>query len=176
MKKNIAALARKIKLIAMDIDGVLTAGEMIILNSGEEIKIWDVKDRLGFHLIRRSGADIKFAWITGRGCEQVEKRANEIGIDFLYQECMNKMDAVMEIMNKTGLKPGEIAYIGDDLVDVPVLKNVGLAVCPSDAPAELKREADYVSKIAGGRGVFREIAEIVLKSQGYWKKATKDFI
>ena len=93
ISKRIVAKAKKIKLIAMDVDGVLTGGEIIVLESGEEVKFWNVKDRFGFHLLRLSGAPIRLAWITGRKTRQVYDRAKEIGIDDLYQDCMRKREA-----------------------------------------------------------------------------------
>ena len=174
--KRLAKLAHGVKLIAMDIDGVLTGGEMIIMNSGEEVKIWNVKDRLGFHLVYRSGAGIQFAWITGRSTKQAAAQAKEIGINFLYQGCMRKKEAMDEIMSKTGIKFDEILYIGDDLVDIPVLKMVGIGICPADAPADVKKAADLVSGLPGGKGVLREAVELVLKEQGLWKKATKYYL
>jgi 3-deoxy-D-manno-octulosonate 8-phosphate phosphatase (KDO 8-P phosphatase) len=174
--KRQAALARGIKLIAMDIDGVLTGGEMIIMNSGEEVKIWSVKDRFGFHLVRRSGSRIKFAWITGRRSKQVAMQAKEIGIDFLYQACMKKKEAMEEIMSKTGIKREEILYLGDDLVDIPVLRFVGIGICPSDAPAELKKASGLVSRLPGGKGVLREAVELVLKAQGLWERAGRHYL
>ena len=137
--KKLLIKAKKIKLIAMDVDGVLTAGEIIVLDSGGEIKIWNVKDRLAFHLIRRSKADIKLAWITGRASKQVADRAAEIGIDEFYQDCMDKKTAMEEILNKHSIKPEEAVFIGDDLIDIPVLRMVGIGVCPCDAPDEVKK-------------------------------------
>jgi len=166
----------KIKLIAMDVDGVLTNGEIIIFDSGAETKIWNVKDRLGFHLVQRSGADIKLAWITGRASKQVADRAREIGIDEFYQGCMRKRPAMEMILKKYSLKPEQAVFIGDDLIDIPVLKMVGLGVCPKDAPEEVKKEADYISPHAGGKGVLREIVEAVLKARGFWKAAVKGYI
>lgn len=172
----LAAKARKIKLIAMDVDGVLTGGEMIVLDSGEEVKVWSVKDRLGFHLVHRSGAGIKFAWISGRGGSHVVRCAQEVGVEYLYQNCMRKMDAMKEIMAKAGVSAEEILYIGDDLIDIPVLKAAGIGVCPADSPEEIKKAADYTSPLPGGKGVLREVAELVLKSKGLWEKATRHYI
>jgi 3-deoxy-D-manno-octulosonate 8-phosphate phosphatase (KDO 8-P phosphatase) len=174
--KQLAAKAKKIKLIAMDVDGVLTGGEMIVLDNGEEVKIWNVKDRLGFHLVHRSEAGIKFAWISGRGGSHVVRCAGEVGVEYLYQNCMKKIHAIEEIMAKAGVKQEEILYIGDDLIDIPVLKFAGLSVCPADSPKELKTAADYVSPLPGGKGVLREVVELVLKSRGLWEKATRHYI
>jgi 3-deoxy-D-manno-octulosonate 8-phosphate phosphatase (KDO 8-P phosphatase) len=176
LNKNIQKRAKKIKLIAMDVDGVLTGGEVIVLESGEEIKIWNVKDRFAFHYTRKGLPGIKYAWITGRKSSNVERCAKEIGIDYLYQNCMDKLDAVKEIILELGLKLEEVAYLGDDIVDIPVLKNVGLGVCPNDAASDVRKESDLVSEFTGGKGVFRHVAEIVLKSQNAWKKATCEYI
>lgn len=176
-KSKLAKLAKKIKLIALDVDGVLTTGEIIVFDStGEEIKLWDVKDRFAFYLVKRAEAGIKFAWITGRSTAQVEKRSKEIGIDFLYQDCMRKKDALNEILGKTGIKPDEVLFIGDDLMDVPVLKYVGLAICPKNAPKEIKDVVDYISPISSGKGLMREAAELVLKSQNLWRKSTDEYL
>jgi 3-deoxy-D-manno-octulosonate 8-phosphate phosphatase (KDO 8-P phosphatase) len=173
---SISRKAKKIKLIAMDIDGVLTGGEIIVLDSQEEVKIWNVKDRFAFHLVHRGKIDIKFAWITGRQSRQVSDRAKEINIEVVYQNCMKKKAALEETARRFGLSAAEIAYIGDDLVDVPPLRYAGLAVCPSDAPREVKREADYVTSVPGGAGVLREVVELVLKSRGLWARATEGYL
>jgi 3-deoxy-D-manno-octulosonate 8-phosphate phosphatase (KDO 8-P phosphatase) len=173
---EIEARAKKIKLIAMDVDGVLTGGEIIFVNSSEEIKIWNVRDGMAFHLAHRTGAGIKFAWITGRSSKQVEERAAEMGIHVLQQNCMKKKEALEDILRKFNIQPDETAYLGDDLVDVPVFRTVGLSVCPSDACEEVKKEAHYMSGLAGGKGVLREVVEIVLKSRGLWGRATEGYL
>jgi 3-deoxy-D-manno-octulosonate 8-phosphate phosphatase (KDO 8-P phosphatase) len=175
ISENIKKRARKVKLIAMDVDGVLTGGEIIMLDRGGEIKIWNVKDRLGFHLVRICGAPIEIAWITGRKSRQVADRAKEMHIEHFYQDCMKKAPVMERILQKTKIRPEEVVYIGDDLIDIPVFRMVGLSVCPSDAPAEVKKEADYVSPIAGGKGIVREVIELVLKSRGLWDAATRDY-
>jgi len=176
MPKNIKLLAKEIKLIASDIDGVLTAGEIIILHSGEEIKIWDVRDRYAFSAAKKADSGIKFAWITGRKSKQVQLRAKEIGIDFLYQECMNKKEALIEICSKLKILPTNVLYIGDDIVDLPALRFAGIAVAPADAFAEVKKQADIVTKKAGGKGVLREVVDIVLRAQGLWHKANAEYL
>lgn len=171
--KNIINRAKKIKLLAMDIDGVLTKGELIILNSGEEVKIWDIKDRLAFSLLEKSGLDIKLAWISARASKQIEDRAKELKIDFFYENCSDKSKVIQEIIEKANLKYEEIAYIGDDFIDIPVLKKVSLAVCPKDAPKEVKKNCHYVSSKEGGKGVLRELIEIIIKSKGKWDDVLK---
>ena len=174
--KTVLDRAKRIKLLAMDVDGVLTAGEIIILDSGEELKIWSVKDRMGFALLKSSQAPIKLAWITARKSRQVEARGEEIGIHFIRQGCMDKWQAVLDIARTLKIKPREIAYIGDDYVDHRAMKNVGLAVSPPESPEPLKKICHYVTKTPAGRGVVREVIEIILQAQGRWKKALSHFL
>lgn len=176
MNKKILEKAKKIKLVGMDIDGVLTGGEIVVLNSGEEVKFWNVKDRFGFALARKSGSGIKFVWITGRESKETERQAKEIGIDCIYQNCHDKLAAYKEILKNFSLKQDEVAYIGDDLMDLPVLKRVGFSVCPNDAPEELKKIVDYISPFFGGKGVFRDLIEIVLKAKGLWRKTVSEYL
>ena len=175
MKKEIFKLAKKIKLIATDVDGVLTDGRIVILNSGEELKFWDTYDRFAFALIRDFAPGMKIAWITGRLSPQVAFRAKEIGVHYLYQNCMTKMAAVDEILRKEDLSIDEVAFIGDDLVDVPVLSRCGLSFCPKNAPTEIRKTVDYITKANSGKGVLREAVEVIFKSQGLWKKVLEKY-
>lgn len=166
--KQLLNTASKIKLIATDIDGVLTAGEVIVLESGEEVKMWYVRDRQGLHTLKQNLPNIKIAWITGRKSKQVEIRAKEQKIDYLIQECKDKMKAILDIANKLSIGLSEIAYIGDDIIDLSVLRKVGLSVCPKDAVIEAKKVSKYISQYDGGKGVFREVCEILLKANNKW--------
>ncbi|MDR0977882.1 MAG: HAD hydrolase family protein [Endomicrobium sp.] len=167
--------AKNIKLLACDIDGVLTRGDIIIFNNGEEIKIWNVKDGMGYGLLSKTSPRIKTAWITGRGSIQVETRAAEMSIDYLVQNCMKKKKALEEIAEKEKLNLLQIAYIGDDIVDVPVLKAVGLSSCPADACSDAKQAADFVSSFNGGGGLIREMVEFIMKSLGVWEKVLEKY-
>ena len=175
LKKEILNKAKKIKLLATDVDGVLTDGKIVILNSGEELKFWNVYDRFAFTLLRNYSPGIKIAWITGRTSPQVVARAHEVGVNYLYQKCMDKMTAVTEILKKENLSVNEIAFIGDDLVDLPVLLRCGFSACPKNAPREVRKAVDYITNAESGKGVFREITEIIFKSQGLWKKVLKKY-
>ena len=166
--KQLLNTASKIKLIATDIDGVMTAGEIILLENGEEIKIWNVKDRLGMHLLKEYLPDVKVAWITGRKSKQVEIRAKEQKVDFLVQECKDKMKSLINIANKMSIGMSEILYIGDDIIDLCALKKTGLSVCPKDAVVEAKKVSKYISQYDGGKGVFREVCELLLKANKKW--------
>lgn len=168
--------AKKVKLLAMDVDGVLTAGEIIILNSGEEMKIWSVKDRMGFALLKASETGLKLAWITARESEQVRRRAEDLGIHFLFQRSPDKWKQLEECAAGLGLKADEVAYIGDDLVDLKCLKNVGLAVCPPESHELLLETCHHVTQASAGKGVAREVIEILLQAQGRWKQAIARFV
>ncbi|MDR3330795.1 MAG: HAD hydrolase family protein [Endomicrobium sp.] len=173
---NIIKKAKNIKFFACDVDGVLTRGEIIIFNDNEDVKIWNVKDGMGFNLLSEVSPKIKTAWITG-GCSlQVEKRANDMKINYLFQNCMNKKEALNKILGKESLSVYEVAYIGDDILDIPVLKIVGFSTCPSNACDDVKMSADYISSFKGGEGVVREVIEIIIKAKCEWQKILNRYI
>ena len=179
MKKyssKLLASAKKIKLIATDIDGVLTAGEVILLENNEEIKIWNVKDRAGIAYIKKHLPEVKIVWITGRQSKQVKLRAQELKIDYLVQSCEDKKQTIIEIAKRFKIDLKQIAYIGDDIIDIGVLKSVGFAICPKDATDDVKRYVNYISQYEGGKGVFREVCEIVLKAKDVWSKVLKYYL
>ena len=157
----------------MDVDGVLTAGDIIVLESGEEVKLWNVKDRLAFFVGRAQG--LTFVWITARDSKQVKARAKDVKVDALYAACRDKKSALADLCRRFTVSPREVAYIGDDLIDLPVLRRVGLAACPSDAPADVKRAVHYVSPLPGGRGVLRDVVERILKAQGKWSRVLASY-
>ncbi|MDR0618219.1 MAG: HAD hydrolase family protein [Endomicrobium sp.] len=173
--RSVLDTAKNVKLLACDIDGVLTKGKIIIFNNGEEIKDWNVKDGMGYALLFMSELNIKTAWITGRGSLQVQKRAKDIKIDYLVENCSDKLKALNNILGATGLNLSEAAYIGDDIIDLPVLKSVGFAACPKDAAQDVKNNSLYISSLNGGEGVVRDVIEIIMKSQGVWKKVLDKF-
>ncbi len=171
-KKEIERRAKKVKLLAMDVDGVLTDGKIIILDSGEEVKEWNVKDRIGFFIMKRAGFPL--AWITGRKSKQVESRAAEIGAS-LRQHADHKGKSLEEVTGELNLRLDQTLFIGDDLVDLPALRRAGLSVCPADAHDEVKKAVHWVARSPGGKGVFREVADAVLKAQGLWKDVLAQF-
>ncbi|MDR3256967.1 MAG: HAD hydrolase family protein [Endomicrobium sp.] len=174
-KKDIIKKAKKVKLLASDVDGVLTRGEIIIFNDGEEIKVWNVKDGMGYGILSRISPKIKTAWITGRKSLQVERRAKDMNINYLVQSCMSKKEALEKILMENSFKASETAYIGDDIVDIPILKVVGLSLCPADACEEVKQCVDYVSIFKGGEGVVRDVIELVMKAKNDWKKSLETY-
>jgi 3-deoxy-D-manno-octulosonate 8-phosphate phosphatase (KDO 8-P phosphatase) len=159
---------RKIKLLLLDVDGVLTDGGIYIDDRGVETKRFDVRDGQGITLLQRAG--IRVGIITGRSSKVVRYRARELGVRIVYQQTADKAQVYEEIKRNAGLDDTEIAYIGDDLGDLPVLRRVGFAIAVRDAWPALKPEVDYVTRTGGGRGAVREVAELLLGSSRDRKK------
>ncbi len=157
---------QNIKLLLLDVDGVMTDGRIIYSSDGQETKAFDVKDGHGIKLLQRAG--IRVGIITGRQSEVVSKRAEELGIEFLYQRCLDKLAPYEEILLKTGLSDAEVAYVGDDVVDLPVLARVGFAATVADAVEDIKPYVHYITERPGGRGAVREICDLLLKQSGRW--------
>lgn len=168
--------ARDIRLIAMDVDGVLTGGEIIVLDSGEEIKFFNAKDRLVLAVMRDAKVPVKIAWITGRRSRTVADSAKDLGVTDLVQKCHDKRGALEAILKRHGLTFDQAAFIGDDLIDLSVLKAVRLSACPADATSDVLRRAHYVSPYAGGKGVVRDVIEFILKAQGRWNAVVDSFL
>lgn len=173
LKGKAAAKAKKIKVFAMDVDGVLTNGRLVFLESGEELKSWNVKDRIAFYILRRLGYPI--CWISGRKSPTVRRVAEDMEIDGIYLGIKDKLKVWEKVKKQFRAGEDEILYIGDDLVDISLLKRAGFSVCPKDAAAEIKELCDKVSSFNGGCGVLRETAEMVLKAQGRWQEALEHY-
>lgn len=165
---------RGIKLVVFDVDGVLTDGRIIYDDDGKETKSFDVKDGHAIKLLMRSG--IGAGIITARESKVVVHRAGNLGIDLVYQGRKNKLEAFEEIQGKTGLRPSEIAFVGDDIIDLPVLKRAGFSAAVSDAVEEVRERVDYVAARPGGRGAVREVAELILKTQGKWEDILNGYL
>lgn len=165
--------AKKIKLLIMDVDGVLTDGKIVLDNNGNELKFFDVQDGLGVFLLKKMG--FKTAIITAKGSKVVEKRAKQMEIDKLYQDANPKIEAYKELLKKFRLKDENACFVADELIDLPVLKKVGFSVAVANACPELKKQAHYITKKSGGSGAVREVVEIILKSQNLWQKAIQFF-
>lgn len=166
--------ARRIKLIIFDVDGVMTDGSIIFHNSGEESKVFNAKDGHGIKLMMRAG--IQVAIITGRKSEVVRLRAEELGIEHLFQGALEKGDAVRELLDRLKLAPEDAAYMGDDLIDIPAMRLVGLAVSVADAGEDAKKYAHIITKLPGGRGAVREACEFILKSQKLWESSIERYV
>jgi len=164
---------KKVRLVIMDVDGVLTDGRIVLGGHGQEFKFFNVKDGHGIVLLHRVG--IKTAIITGRKSEVVERRAKELGIPFIFQDSKDKLATYERLKRKAGVKDHEVAYIGDDLVDIPIMIRAGVAVAVADAHTQVKEAAHLVTQAPGGKGAVREFIELLLQIQGKWDKATGQY-
>jgi 3-deoxy-D-manno-octulosonate 8-phosphate phosphatase (KDO 8-P phosphatase) len=158
--------ARKTRLLIMDVDGVLTDGRIIQDCHGHELKVFDVKDGHGIVMAHR--AKLRTGLISGRESETITRRAEELGIELVFQKIWNKLEVYERILVDTALTHDEVAYIGDDLIDIPLLRRVGLAVAVADAVDEVKAVCHFITRRPGGQGAVREVIELILRAQGYW--------
>lgn len=176
---DVLARARKIKLFLMDVDGTLTDGGVCLISSTvaddagstvvSEMKVFDAHDGQGLSLAHTMGIETGF--ITGRRSPAVAKRAQELKVRFVYLGQAKKTEAFEEILEQAGVKEEEVAYMGDDLPDIPLAQRAGLAVSVRDGAPELKAVCHYVTERGAGRGAAREVIELILKSQGRWEEA-----
>ncbi len=169
-KKLIQQKAKKIKLLFLDVDGVMTDGSIILDKMGNELKRFHVRDGHGIKMIQRAG--IKVAIITGRKSKVVEIRAKELGITEVYQKIFKKSVVFEKLIKKYKCRDENVAFMGDDVVDRELLKRAGLSAAPADAEDEAKKLVDFVAKRNGGRGAVREFTDLILKSSNLWKKVS----
>jgi len=171
--RPLAERIRAVKLVIFDVDGVLTDGRIVLDDDGVESKFFDVRDGSGIKWLVRVGLDVAF--LTGRQSHVVEVRAAELGVTRIHQGAKVKIDVYERLLNEAGLQDEAVAYAGDDLIDLPVMRRVGLALAPADARPEVKAAAHYVCREGGGRGAVREIVELILKGQGFWEQVTAPY-
>ena len=165
--------AARVRLFLVDVDGVLTDGGIVYDGNGVETKRFHVRDGHGIKMMQRAGIEVGV--ITGRTSEVVRIRAEELGISVVRQGVYDKVSAWREILREKRLSPEESAYVGDDIVDVPLLRQVGFAAAVDDAEEYVLSEADFISSRRGGHGAVREIIEFVLKSCGAWEKVSAKY-
>lgn len=164
----VTARLKKIQLLLLDVDGVLTAGEIIYGDSGEQYKIFDVKDGLGIRLLKEGGIDVGI--VTGRSGKALYHRCYNLGIDLIFDGVRKKADVLQAITARTGIAVEAMAFIGDDLPDLAIMKRVGLAVAVADAHETIRKAAHLITHAPGGHGAVREVCEAVLKAQGLWEE------
>ncbi|HIO93405.1 MAG TPA: 3-deoxy-manno-octulosonate-8-phosphatase KdsC [Leucothrix mucor] len=164
--KKAPDIAKHIKLIIFDVDGVLTDGSLFYDNNGEEYKAFNAKDGHGLRMLQKANIDV--AIITGRKSKLVQHRAENLNLspNMIYQGYSDKRIAYKDLLEKTNLSPQQVAYVGDDIIDLPVMTRVGLAIAVQDAHWFVIRHADWVSQQKGGHGAVREICEMLLEAQG----------
>jgi 3-deoxy-D-manno-octulosonate 8-phosphate phosphatase (KDO 8-P phosphatase) len=168
-----AERAARVRLVIMDCDGVLTDGRAIYISSGDEALAFNVKDGTGIKYLQRAG--LKTAILSGRDVEAVRARAQTLGIKEVVQGAKVKIDAYEQILAHAGLADEAVAYIGDDLPDLPVMRRVGLAAAVADAVPEVTAAAHLVTERRGGDGAVRELAEFILKAQGKWEEILRRY-
>ncbi|MFC0142082.1 3-deoxy-manno-octulosonate-8-phosphatase KdsC [Erwinia mallotivora] len=169
VSKEVMSRASRISLLICDVDGVMSDGVIYQGNNGEELKAFNVRDGYGIRCLLTSGVEV--AIITGRNAKLLVDRCATLGITHLYQGQSDKILAFRELLDKLSLQPEQVAYIGDDLIDWPVMEQVRLSVAVADAHPVLVPRADYVTRIAGGRGAVREICDLILIAQGKFDEA-----
>lgn len=163
----------KIRLLILDVDGVLTDGG-IIMSDTDELKTFNAQDGVGIKYLIRSGIDVAF--VTGRTSKAVEHRAHDLGVTELHMKVLKKWPVVEEILKRRGLSRDEVAYVGDDLVDLPVMLRVGLGIAVADATFETRHHAHAVAGRAGGKGAVREVAEAILRAHGKWDQIVEGYL
>ena len=173
LKKDVLEKIRKTKILVLDVDGVLTDGGIFYDDDGVETKRFDVKDGHGIKLAMKAGIDV--AIVSARESRAVQCRAKNLGIELVYMGMLDKLPAIQEILNNKSLKINEVAYVGDDIVDLKVIGRVGFSVAVQDAVKEVRDRVDYVTAKAGGKGAVREVVELILKSQNKWKDITDQY-
>lgn len=170
----VMARAAQIKLVLFDVDGVLTDGSLFYGDDGQEYKAFYSRDGLGMKILIASG--IELGIITGRTSKLVEHRARNLGIAHLFQGCEEKFSPYDALTRKLGLKPEAVAFVGDDIVDLPIMSKVGLAIAVQDANYLVKRHAHWITPSGGGRGAAREVCELVMVAQGTYRAQMQRFL
>ena len=165
--------AKRVRLIIFDVDGVLTDGGIYIGPEGELFKAFHCRDGMGITLARKAG--LKTAIITGRTSQQVAYRAGELHIDAVHQGCMDKRAAYRELKAQFGMMDEEVAYVGDDLIDLPTMLQCGFPAAVADASEEVREAAADVARYEGGHGAVRDVIEYILKAQGRWQETIASF-
>lgn len=168
--------AARVKLLLMDCDGVLTDGRITLLENGDEQKSFHTRDGHGLVLLHRAG--LRSGIISGRTSTAVERRARDLKISYLRQGTWNKVKDFAEVLTEAEVEPQEVAFVGDDVTDIPLMRRCGFSIAVADAGEETRAAAHYVTRLPGGFGAVREVCELILRAQGRWddlmKRYTKD--
>ncbi len=161
---------QSIRLLLLDVDGVMTDGRIIFDSNGVESKFFNVKDGHGIKMVQRAGIEVGI--ISGRGSVVVSNRAAELGISLVYQKALDKLTPYQEILERTELTDAQVAFMGDDVIDIPVLRRVGFAVAPADAVDDVFPYVHFTTRNRGGWGAVREVCDLLLRGQGKWDDIT----
>ena len=173
-KAAIEQRAARVKLLLMDCDGVLTDGRIWPLEEGDDHKAFHTRDGLGIDLLHRAG--LKSGVISGRNSSALQRRAQSLGISYLWQGRDDKRQAFADTLAQANVTNDQVAFVGDDLTDLPLMGQAGLAVAVADAVAEVQAHAHYVTAAKGGKGAVREVVELILKAQGRWDELVNSYL
>jgi 3-deoxy-D-manno-octulosonate 8-phosphate phosphatase (KDO 8-P phosphatase) len=174
MNSELIEKAKKLKLLILDVDGVLTDGKLFFDNDGTEYKVFHARDGHGIKLLQQSGVAV--AVISGRKSNSVTLRMKKLGVEYVYQGYENKLSAFHEIIEKIGVSPEQVAHVGDDLLDLPVMIRVGLAIAVQDANFAVKQRADWCTDLSGGCGAVREICDFIMQAQGSFDDVLSSYL
>jgi 3-deoxy-D-manno-octulosonate 8-phosphate phosphatase (KDO 8-P phosphatase) len=174
MEPVIKHQAARVRLILFDVDGVLTDGTLLLHADGSESKVFDIKDGTGIVWAQRLGLTVGF--LSARSSAATAQRAAQLGITLVHQGVASKLEAYEQIADTLMLEDDQVAYMGDDILDLPVLVRVGLATAPADASDEVRRRVHWVAKASGGAGAARELIELILEAQGLWDSVLATYL
>jgi len=163
-----------IQMLVLDVDGVLTDGTLVIHSDGGESKFFNTHDGHGIRMWQRAG--LKVALLSGRASEATRRRAEQLNIEYVFEDCFDKLPVLEEFLEQVGLSPEAVAYIGDDLMDLPVMRFVGFGAAVANAVDDVKKYADYVTERPGGSGAVREVIEYILNKNGKWRELMKRYL
>lgn len=172
--EDVIERAKRVTMLVLDVDGVLTDGRIVYDEYGDELKFFDVQDGAGLVLWNRAG--LKSAIITARASKLVKRRAKELHVDFLAQKALSKVVAYEKLLRRFRLSQEQVCAIGDDLMELPILRRAGLAVAVPGAVEDVKAASHYTTQRAGGRGAVREVAELILRAKGIWDGLLQRYI
>ncbi|MHC4719978.1 MAG: KdsC family phosphatase [Planctomycetota bacterium] len=164
----------RIRILVLDVDGVLTDGTITVNGDGTESKSFNALDGHGIRMWKR--AELKIAFLSGRASPPTKHRADQLQIDHCLEDCHEKLPALHQLLRQLGLSADQVAYVGDDLTDLPPMRNVGFAVAVANAVEEVKENADFVTTRCGGSGAVREVIEYILKNTGRWPELAKRYL
>lgn len=173
-RDEVESRAARVRLLLLDCDGVLTDGRITPVEGGEELKSFHTHDGHGLVMLHRAG--LRSGIISGRRSRLVELRAADLGISFVRQGALNKVEAFEALMAEAGVEPAHAAYVGDDVVDIPLMRRCALAVAVADATPDTRAAAHYVTRLPGGFGAVREVCELILKAQGRWDELMQRYL
>jgi 3-deoxy-D-manno-octulosonate 8-phosphate phosphatase (KDO 8-P phosphatase) len=171
---NVEQRAARVKLLLLDCDGVLTDGRITLLENGDEEKSFHTRDGHGLVLLHRAG--LRSAIISGRTSSAVERRARDLGIAFVRQGTWDKIKDFAEVLAAAEVDPADVACVGDDVTDIPLMRRSGFAVAVADATADTRAAAHYITSLPGGFGAVREVCELILKAQGRWPELMQRYV